>query len=67
MAWPRNENATEQNTQNSPTLDTTRKKEKRQTTHHLEENSNIRTRRNGLLMGAGTVHFQGQSEMEATC
>ena len=67
MAWPRNENATEQNTQNSPTLDTTRKEEKRQTTHHLEENSNIRTRRNGLLMGAGTVHCQGQSEMEATC
>ena len=33
MAWPRNENATEQNTQNSPTLDTTRKEEKRQTTH----------------------------------
>ena len=66
MAWPRNENARVEYPKQPYTLDTTRKEEKRQT-HQLEENSNIRTRRNGLLMGAGTVHCQGQSEKEATC
>ena len=28
MAWPRNKNATDQNIENSPTLDTTRKEER---------------------------------------
>ena len=51
MAWPRNENATEQNIQNSPTLDTTRKEEKRQTTHHLEENSTLELEEMGYSWG----------------
>ena len=39
------------------------------TGHHPErgKEADHAPRRNGLLMGAGTVHCQGQTEMEATC